>query len=57
VSLRMLTNPRLPDARLTTAQQKTTSQKLPSGLYSASLQVETPRSATAHLIFVWNDRN
>jgi hypothetical protein len=33
VSLRMLTNLRLADLRLTTAQQRTTGQNLPSDLY------------------------
>jgi hypothetical protein len=33
VSLRMLTNLRLPDLRLTPAQQRTTGQDLPSDLY------------------------
>jgi hypothetical protein len=35
VSLRMLTNLRLADLRLTTAQQRTTGQNLPSNLYTA----------------------
>jgi hypothetical protein len=33
VSLRMLTNLRLADVRLTTAEQRTTGQNLPSDLY------------------------
>jgi hypothetical protein len=38
MSLRMLTNLRLADLRLTTAQQRTTGQNLPSVLYSAAKQ-------------------
>jgi hypothetical protein len=36
VSLRMLTNLRLADLRLTTAQQRTTGQNLPPDLYSVT---------------------
>jgi hypothetical protein len=38
VSLRVLTNLRLAYLRLTTAQQRTTGQNLPSGLYNTRLQ-------------------
>jgi hypothetical protein len=43
VSLRMLTNLRLTDLRLTTAQQRSTGQNLPSDLY-VSLTTETESS-------------
>jgi hypothetical protein len=48
VSLRMLTNLRLGHLRLTTAQQRTTGQNLPSSLYAVATSTFADWSSTAN---------
>jgi hypothetical protein len=49
VSLRMLNNLRLADLRLTTAQQRSTGQNLPSDLYNSGIQPRVRVPPAVHL--------
>jgi hypothetical protein len=52
VSVRMLTNHRLTDLRLTIAQQRSTGQSLPSDLHTAMLNNNAPSiSCYGYIIF------